>query len=290
MFITWFRAPFSPLSRLRLSKPSLTKRSKEQSSQYQGQVVIVGAGPGDAELLTIKAFNMLQQADIVLFDALVHHSVLDIIPAKTKREFVGKRSGRHSISQADIGHRLVRLASEGLKVVRLKGGDPAIFARTCEESTVLEQANIPFAIIPGITAASGASAYTGIPLTDRRCASSLTLLTAHCDQPERDPDWPAIAKRLSNETIGVYMGLSRLPSIVAQLSHAGVVATFPVAVIENACCDEQKLIIGNLSDIVDQVTRQCLTGPALLIFGEVVKFRQSVSPSLVQSIQHVSTI
>ena len=144
-----------------------------EKSQGQGKVWLVGAGPGDAELLTIKAYKAIQQADIVLFDCLVDESVLSLIPASCDREFVGKRSGKHSLSQVDISQRILFHAQQGKQVVRLKGGDPAIFARTVEETQMLSIHNIPFVIVPGITSASGASAYTGIPLTHRGCAQSV---------------------------------------------------------------------------------------------------------------------
>ena len=148
---------------------------KQSTRGGVGEVFIVGAGPGDAELLTLKAYRLLQEADVVLFDWLVDQSVLDCIPRHVAREFVGKRCGKHSVPQDKICERLVELGLQGKRVVRLKGGDPAIFARTCEETDALHQAGIPFAIVPGITAASGASAYTGIPLTDRRFAQSVVL-------------------------------------------------------------------------------------------------------------------
>lgn len=268
--------------------PARNQRLTASTATKTGQVFIVGAGPGDAELLTIKAWKCLQQADVVLFDWLVDKSVIAEIPRHVKTEFVGKRSGRHSMLQQDICSRLVDLASSGLNVVRLKGGDPAVFARTTEETMALQQANIPFAIVPGITAASGASAYTGIPLTERNCAQSVTLSTAHFKDPEKMPDWQSLAKATQSQTVVMYMGLSRLKDIAEHLSAAGVKSDFPVAVIENACCPNQQVITASVCDIAEKVNNAKLTGPALLIFGEVVKSRQQVATQLLQQVSHVT--
>ncbi|MBU2977590.1 uroporphyrinogen-III C-methyltransferase [Alteromonas sp. C1M14] len=276
------------LNRKAAQTPTGNLLHADNTAGKPGQVFIVGAGPGDAELLTIKAWKCLQQADVVLFDWLVDKSVLAEIPRHVKTEFVGKRSGQHSMVQQDICTRMVALASSGLKVVRLKGGDPAVFARTTEETAALQQANIPFAIVPGITAASGASAYTGIPLTERNCAQSVTLATAHFKDPEKMPDWHSLAKATKTQTVVIYMGLSRLKEIAENLSSRGVAEDFPVAVVENACCSNQQVIAGNLADIADKVQGAKLTGPALLIFGEVVKSRQQVSLQLLQQVTHVT--
>lgn len=275
--------------------PDLLSRNNEglnteSAKAKPGKVFIVGAGPGDAELLTVKAYRLLQSADVVLFDWLVDASVLAIIPRNVKTEFVGKRSGKHSMPQDQICQRLVELASQGLNVVRLKGGDPAIFARTCEETEALHQHNIPFAIVPGITAASGASAYTGIPLTDRRCAQSVRFMTAHLQDPKKEPDWAAFASSMQKETVIMYMGLKRLGLITQRLQSAGVSIDLPVAVVENACCPHQRVISATLSTIADAVTSASLEGPALLIFGEVVKHRQHVTPELLQEYAHVAGI
>ena len=186
-------------------------------SKKEGKVYIVGAGPGDVELLTLKALRLIKQADIVLFDALVGKDVIAEIPRHVKREYVGKRCGQHSMKQQEISAKVVELAKAGHCVVRLKGGDPALFARTCEETMALTEANIPFAIVPGITAASGMSAYTGIPLTDRRCAQSVSFITAHFQNPKAWPDMPQLAKNVASQTVVVYMGLSRLSTLCEEL-------------------------------------------------------------------------
>jgi len=257
-----------------LSTRQVNKRDK------LGEVFIVGAGPGDAELLTLKAYRLLQEADVVLFDWLVDKSVLDCIPRGVALEFVGKRCGRHSVPQDKICERLVELGLQGKRVVRLKGGDPAIFARTTEETEALYQASIPFAIVPGITAASGASAYTGIPLTDRRFAQSVSFMTAQFQDPAKEADWQAIANSSDSQTTVVYMGLKRLALLSQRLTEAGVDPTLPVAVIENACCNQQQVIVGNVSDIYQRVVDAAIEGPALVVIGHVVSARQPITVDL----------
>lgn len=256
----------------------------------QGKVFIVGAGPGDADLLTMKAVKVIQQADIVLFDALVSEDVLAIIPNHVGREFVGKRCGKHSMSQQDICQKVVALAASGLTVVRLKGGDPALFARTCEETTALSAAQIPFAIVPGITAASGMSAYTGIPLTDRRCAQAVSFITAHFSDPDTWPDMQRLSATMQQQTVVVYMGLSRFGLLSARLQAAGLSADWPVAAVENATSEKQTILTGSLSTLPQRVKQANLTGPTLLVFGKVVESKQDVSLSLLQSNHHVTAI
>jgi uroporphyrin-III C-methyltransferase len=260
------------------------------TARAKGRVFIVGSGPGDAELLTVKAVRLLQEADVVLFDWLVDESVLAMIPRHVVKVFVGKRCGQHSVPQHEICQRMVDLALQGKTLVRLKGGDPAIFARTCEETKALSAHNIPFAIVPGITAASGASAYTGIPLTDRQCAQSVRLLTAHLQDPNKEPDWQAVSAMLDKETLVMYMGMKRLALIMSRLQSNHVDKNLPVAVIENACCDNQRLFTGTIRSIVDITQSQSISGPALLIIGHVVSYRQQVTSSLLQETLHVTGI
>jgi uroporphyrin-III C-methyltransferase len=259
-------------------------------SKKEGKVYIVGAGPGDVELLTLKALRLIKQADIVLFDALVGKDVIAEIPRHVKREYVGKRCGQHSMKQQEISAKVVELAKAGHCVVRLKGGDPALFARTCEETMALTEANIPFAIVPGITAASGMSAYTGIPLTDRRCAQSVSFITAHFQNPEAWPDMPQLAKNVASQTVVVYMGLSRLSLLCDALAKQGIANDWPVAAVENATSPQQRVIEGSLGTIGSLVSEANVSGPTLLIFGKVVESRQLVNTSLLHNKQHVSAI
>ncbi len=257
-----------------------TPSAIHSNRKHRGEVFIVGAGPGDAELLTLKAHRLLQTADVVLFDWLVSQSVLDCIPRHISKEFVGKRCGKHSMPQTMICQRLVELGLEGKRVVRLKGGDPAIFARTSEETMALHSAGIKFAIVPGITAASGASAYTGIPLTDRRFAQSVKFMTAQFQNPEKQADWTAIANSAKHETTVIYMGLKRLQQLSEKLIDEGIDSGLPVAVIENACCPEQQVVTGTITTIYQRVLDAVVAGPALVIIGEVVTARQAVSAEL----------
>ena len=267
-----------------------TPANRQSEHHKQGQVFIVGAGPGDAELLTLKALRLLQQADVVLFDALVSEDILALIPSKVVKEYVGKRCKKHSFTQDEICKRVVELASKGHRVVRLKGGDPALFARTCEETDALTRANIPFAIVPGITAASGVSAYTGIPLTDRRCAQSVSFMTAHFKDAELWPEMASMAENVLKQTMVVYMGLSRLEGLCKGLSQHKVPCAWPVAAIENATSPQQRVITGVLEDIHSKVKAANLTGPTLLIFGKVVESRQQVNTLLLNSSEHAATI
>ena len=226
----------------------------------------------------------------MLFDALVSEDILSLIPSTVVKEYVGKRCKKHSFTQDAICKRVVELASNGHTVVRLKGGDPALFARTCEETDALTKANIPFAIVPGITAASGVSAYTGIPLTDRRCAQSVSFMTAHFKNAEQWPEMAPMAQNVMNQTMVVYMGLSRLEGLCKGLVHHNVPSTWPVAAIENATSPEQRVITGVLADIHSKVEAANLTGPTLLIFGKVVESRQQVNTLLLHSSKYAATI
>lgn len=216
--------------------------------------------------------------------------VIAEIPRHVKREYVGKRCGQHSMKQQEISAKVVELAKAGHCVVRLKGGDPALFARTCEETMALTEANIPFAIVPGITAASGMSAYTGIPLTDRRCAQSVSFITAHFQNPEAWPDMPQLAKNVASQTVVVYMGLSRLSLLCDALAKQGIANDWPVAAVENATSPQQRVIEGSLGTIGSLVSEANVSGPTLLIFGKVVESRQLVNTSLLHNKQHVSAI
>lgn len=242
-----------------------------------GFVWLVGAGPGNAELLTIKAYNAILMADVVLYDSLVDDSVLSLIPENATKEYVGKRCGQHSMPQQDICQRIVFHAVQGRKVVRLKGGDPAFFGRTHEETQALEQAEIEYSIVPGITAASGASAYSGIPLTKRDCAQSVTFTTASLQTRDSELDWQNLAQISKTQTLVLYMGLTRVELISARLIEHGVANDYPVAVIDNACTQNQRILIGTLSNIADKVKQANLPGPAIIICGEVVNHQQQVS-------------
>lgn len=263
-------------------QPSST--TQKASAAGIGSVAIVGAGPGDAELLTIKAYKALQDADIVLFDWLVDESVLRVVPAHIKKEFVGKRAGQHSMQQQDICQRILLHALAGKKVVRLKGGDPAIFARTVEETQMLAKHNVPFFIIPGITSASGASAYTGIPLTHRECAQSVRFVTASLQNPASQPNWHDLVLSSQNQTMVFYMGLKKLDLICSQLISHGLENSFPIAVIDNACTPMQRIEVGDVSNIAKQVEQAQFKGPAMIVVGKVVSYQQTVDLAMMLAI------
>lgn len=257
-------------------------------AQGCGQVAIVGAGPGDAELLTLKAYHAIQNSDVILYDALVSDEVVALFPKQVKRIYVGKRYANHSMSQEDIITLMLKLALEGKQVVRVKGGDPAIFARVGEECQALQQHEIPFCVVPGVTAASGASSYAGIPLTHRSCAQAVRFVTAHMKNVETEPDWASLshaaqtnkAEGKQGETLVFYMGLRRLDLIAQRLIEHGVDASLPVAVVENATSSAQKVCIGTLADIAMKVLSEEIQGPAITIVGEVVHQRYPVSKAL----------
>lgn len=268
------------------------KRSKIGGRcDLRGQVLLVGAGPGDPELITLKAYKALKNADVVLVDWLVNPDILAMLEPDCERVFVGKKCGKHSMSQQQIGELLVRYASKGLNVVRLKGGDPAIFARVAEECQILADNNIPFAILPGITSASGASAYAGIPLTHRDCAQSVRFITAHLKDPHHQPDWKKLIPSTldkNGETLVFYMGLNRLNSICEQLIANGMSDRTPVAVIDQATTQEQQVCAASLMDIGQKVAKKSFCGPALIIVGEVVDKRFSINHELLSSEQLLS--
>jgi len=254
-----------------------TNGASKSFDKSSAQVTILGAGPGDAELMTIKGLKALQSADVVLFDWLVSKEVLELIPPQVEKIFVGKRCGQHSMQQATICELVVQQALMGKRVVRLKGGDPAIFARTLEETKLIAEHNIPFCIIPGITAASGASAYTGLTLTHRECAQSVRYVTASLKTLEDEPNWQQIVNNCETETLVFYMGLSKLNLIAERLMQAGVDKNFPIAVIDKACTPEQQLVKSTLSNISHNQDVLRFTGPALIVVGRVIEHHEPIT-------------
>jgi uroporphyrin-III C-methyltransferase / precorrin-2 dehydrogenase / sirohydrochlorin ferrochelatase len=250
-------------------------QSSSRSPRAAGEVTLVGAGPGDAELLTIKALRALQDADVILYDRLVSAEVLDLARRDARRLCVGKAAGQVGSTQDEINALLIDLARQGLKVVRLKGGDPFIFGRGGEELQALADAQIDFAVIPGITAAVGAAAYAGIPLTHRDYAHSVTFVTGHADKDGKEPDWRALAA--SNSTVVFYMGLARLEYIVAKLIEHGAKANLPAGLIAQATRADQRVISATLSTVGAAALQANLTSPVLLIVGEVVALQGSLA-------------
>lgn len=245
----------------------------EDISSLQGEVYVVGAGPGDPDLLTLRALQLMQKANVVLYDNLVSPRVLDRVRRDATLEFVGKRSGYKSTSQEDINDLLVRLAQEGNRVLRLKGGDPFIFGRGGEEITALIEKNIPFQVVPGITAASGCAAYAGIPLTHRELSQSVRFVTGHPKNGQVDLAWKELSH--ANETVVFYMGLGGLASICQQLVAHGRDAGTPVAIVSKGTTPEQQVLKGTLETITGLVARTQVQTPTLIIVGEVVAFNRS---------------
>jgi len=233
-----------------------------------GEVTLVGAGPGDPELLTLKALRALQDADIIFHDRLVSAAVLDLARRDATKVCVGKAAGGVSTTQAEINDLLIRHAALGQRVVRLKGGDPFIFARGGEELTALARAGISFSVVPGVTSALGSAAYAGIPLTHRDHAHSVTFVTGHADKNGLEPDWRALA--MTGSTAVFYMGLARMAHIIARLLEHGAASTLPAAVIAHGTLPTQRVVAATLATIESAVSAASLESPALLVVGEVV--------------------
>ena len=233
-----------------------------------GVVHIVGAGPGDPELLTLKALRLIQEADIVFHDRLVGPAILDLIRRDATRVAVGKRKGHHMVPQTEIHTRLIEAAEAGQRVVRLKGGDPFVFGRGGEELEALQAAGVETHVVPGISSALGCAATAGVPLTHRDHAQTLTFVTGHARQGGvPDLDWPALAR--PGQTVVVFMGVGTAPVISERLIAAGRAASTPVAVIENGTRPDEVRAYGTLSELGDVITRHRIEGPALLVIGDV---------------------
>ncbi|MEH0874155.1 siroheme synthase CysG [Pectobacterium cacticida] len=238
----------------------------------RGEVTLVGAGPGDAGLLTLKGLQQLQQADIIVYDRLVSKEVLNLARRDAERLFVGKSSGFHSVPQEQINQLLVEKARAGYRVVRLKGGDPFIFGRGGEELEQLQQAGIPFSVVPGITAASGCSAYSGIPLTHRDRSQGVRLITGHVKH-DTDLDWSSLAAE--KQTLVFYMGLQQAEYIQTRLIEQQLPETVPVAIIENGTSTKQRVLSGQLGQLSELA--QQASSPSLIIIGDVVELREKLS-------------
>lgn len=260
--------------------------SSDKRHSSSGQVYIVGAGPGDPELLTLKAYRLLQSADVVLYDSLVSDELMDLVPAAALRQYVGKRCGQHSFQQQAISNLLVEHARLGRKVVRLKGGDPCVFGRVSEECEALQKANIPFAIVPGITAATGMAAYSGMPLTDRRFGQSVRFITATLKNPQDEPDWQNMVSTSSQQkhqdTLVFYMGLRKIELICQRLMAHGLRADMPCAVVESATTAQQAAFSADVSTIAEKLQSSSISGPALFVVGEVAKQPWQIDLSLIQ--------
>lgn len=250
---------------------SITEQMLTEPLDNRGEVVLVGAGPGDAGLLTLKGLQQIQQADVVVYDRLVSDEIMNLVRRDADRVFVGKRAGYHCVPQEEINQILLREAQSGKRVVRLKGGDPFIFGRGGEELETLCHAGIPFSVVPGITAASGCSAYSGIPLTHRDYAQSVRLVTGHL-KTGGELDWANLAAE--KQTLVFYMGLNQAAAIQEQLIAHGMQADMPVALVENGTSVQQRVVSGTLSQLGELA--QQVKSPSLIIVGRVVALRDKL--------------
>lgn len=250
---------------------SITEQMLNEPLDNRGEVVLVGAGPGDAGLLTLKGLQQIQQADVVVYDRLVSDEIMNLVRRDADRVFVGKRAGYHCVPQEEINQILLREAQSGKRVVRLKGGDPFIFGRGGEELETLCHAGIPFSVVPGITAASGCSAYSGIPLTHRDYAQSVRLVTGHL-KTGGELDWANLAAE--KQTLVFYMGLNQAAAIQEQLIAHGMQADMPVALVENGTSVQQRVVSGALSQLGELA--QQVKSPSLIIVGRVVALRDKL--------------
>jgi len=254
----------------------IRQQPSEEKRVYPGEVYLVGAGPGDPDLLSFKALRLLQQADVVLYDRLVTDEIVDLSRRDAERIYVGKSQKHHAVPQEKINELLVRLALEGKRVCRLKGGDPFIFGRGGEEIEELTEHNILFQVVPGVTAASGCSSYAGIPLTHRDYSQSVTFVTGHRKKdPKAELNWQSLAE--GDQTLVFYMGLSEIQTIADNLMRYGMPASKPAALIQQGTTINQKVVSGELQDLPRLVIEQQVRAPTIIIVGDVVLLREKLS-------------
>ncbi len=240
-----------------------------------GEVFLIGAGPGDPDLLTLRAFRLLQKADVVLYDALVSDGVMALVPEAVEKVYVGKRRANHSVPQEGINQLLVDYAKQGKRVARLKGGDPFIFGRGGEEIETLAEQHVPFQVVPGITAANGCSAYSGIPLTHRDYAQSVRFVTGQLRSGSVDLPWPELV--VEGQTLVFYMGLKGLPLICEQLIKHGMDKHMPITLIEKGTTQDQRVLVSDLTGLPTIIEVEQVMSPSLLVVGRVVSLHDKLA-------------
>ncbi|RLA55467.1 MAG: uroporphyrinogen-III C-methyltransferase [Gammaproteobacteria bacterium] len=257
------------------AEAQLRERLQDTHALHGGEVYLIGAGPGDPDLMTFKAARLLQSADVVLYDRLVSPVIVDMARRDAQRIYVGKKRADHTVAQTDINQLLLELAQQGKRVVRLKGGDPFIFGRGGEEIELLAKHRIPFQVVPGITAANGAACYAGIPLTHRDYAQSVRFVAGYLKGDKVEHDWSVFQS--TTETLVFYMGLVGLPVICEQLQAHGRSPDTPVALVEHGTLLKQRVLLGTLATMAEVVEREKPTAPTLIIVGDVVRLHEDLS-------------
>jgi uroporphyrin-III C-methyltransferase/precorrin-2 dehydrogenase/sirohydrochlorin ferrochelatase len=278
----WEKAFLSPISEMVFSGREqeaeanlATMLADMGKSPDTGEVYLVGAGPGNPDLLTFRALRLMQQADVVVYDRLVSPPILDMCRRDADRLYVGKERDNHAVPQDEINMVLVRLAKEGKRVLRLKGGDPFIFGRGGEEIETLREHGVPFQVVPAVTAAAGVASYAGIPLTHRDHAQALILVTGHLKNGSMDLDWDMLCR--PGQTIVIYMGLKGLVTLCDEMKKHGLPGTTPAAVVQQGTTINQKVVVGTLDTLPAQVAQAELKPPTLIIVGSVVSLHAKLN-------------